>query len=408
MSTRISSKLKSEFGQWGGGISLFFAFTHFSHDLTTGLLIALLPFIRQDLEMNYLQAGLLVSAYSVTSGLSQIFGGWVSDRISRRWISITIGLLGVGLSGLAAGLMPSYITLLVTMLIMGIFAGAYHPSAVPAISSLFRDNRGKAIGLHMIGGSVGFGLGPFIAIAIAATLNWHMSFLILCLPALVAGLMVILWLRKIEPAISVKPATVTSDARQPGTGNEEPGLGQVLKSLSLIIALVVVVTFTSGSLLPFVPLYLMDHFGLSSTMAAVWTSIVRASFVLGSLFGGWLSDRWGNKRTVLLTLIAIGPVLLVFTSANYFAVVAIMMVAIGILWTMRETDVQTYLMGRTPLKMHGIVFGIYFGIGQQGQSLLQPVYGGFMDMFGISNIFLIVGLISLATSIATIFLAWKL
>jgi FSR family fosmidomycin resistance protein-like MFS transporter len=279
---------------------------------------------------------------------------------------------------------------------------------VPAISSLFRDNRGKAIGLHMIGGSVGFGLGPFIAIAIAATLNWHMSFLILCLPALVAGLMVILWLRKIEPAISVKPATVTSDARQPGTGNEEPGLGQVLKSLSLIIALVVVVTFTSGSLLPFVPLYLMDHFGLSSTMAAVWTSIVRASFVLGSLFGGWLSDRWGNKRTVLLTLIAIGPVLLVFTSANYFAVVAIMMVAIGILWTMRETAVQTYLMGRTPLKMHGIVFGIYFGIGQQGQSLLQPVYGGFMDMFGISNIFLIVGLISLATSIATIFLAWKL
>jgi FSR family fosmidomycin resistance protein-like MFS transporter len=182
----------------------------------------------------------------------------------------------------------------------------------------------------------------------------------------------------------------------------------VLKSLSLIIALVVVVTFTSGSLLPFVPLYLMDHFGLSSTMAAVWTSIVRASFVLGSLFGGWLSDRWGNKRTVLLTLIAIGPVLLVFTSANYFAVVAIMMVAIGILWTMRETAVQTYLMGRTPLKMHGIVFGIYFGIGQQGQSLLQPVYGGFMDMFGISNIFLIVGLISLATSIATIFLAWKL
>ena len=67
-------KLKDAANQWGGGISLFFCYTHFSHDLTTGLLIALLPFIREDMALNYFQAGLLVSAYSVTSGLSQIFG----------------------------------------------------------------------------------------------------------------------------------------------------------------------------------------------------------------------------------------------------------------------------------------------------------------------------------------------
>ena len=94
--------------------------------MTTGLLIALLPFIRQDLDLNYFQAGLLVSAYGVTSGFSQVFGGWVSDRIQRRWVTIMIGLLGVGLSGFAAGLMPSYCTLLIAMLVMGIFAGAYH------------------------------------------------------------------------------------------------------------------------------------------------------------------------------------------------------------------------------------------------------------------------------------------
>jgi FSR family fosmidomycin resistance protein-like MFS transporter len=128
---------------------------------------------------------------------------------------------------------------------------------------------------------------------------------------------------------------------------------------------------------------------------------------VGSLLGGWLSDRWGNKRTVLVSLIAIGPVMLLFTTVNYFAVLAMVMMAIGILWTMRETAVQTYLMGKTPLNLHGIVFGIYFGIGMQGQSLLQPVYGGFMDMFGIANIFFSVALISVATSIVTIFIARK-
>ena len=409
MSGNQSGALKKALDQWGGGTSLFFSYTHLSHDMTTGLLIALLPFIRQDMDLNYFQAGLLVSAYSVTSGFSQIFGGWVGDRIRRRWISITFGLLGVGLSGFAAGLMPSYNTLLIAMVFMGIFAGFYHPSAVPALSSLFEDRRGKAIGLHMIGGSIGFGIGPFIGTAIAATLNWHMAFTILCLPALIAGLWVALWLRKIEPAA---PGSVRGE-NAPGGGKTVtvpggPTLRQVLKSVAPVVILVVIVTFTSGSLLPFLPLYLVDHHGLTTTMASVWTSNVRSAGIVGSLLGGWLSDRWGNKRTVLVSLIAIGPVMLLFTTLNYFAALAVVMMAIGILWTMRETAVQAYLMSKTPLNLHGIVFGLYFGIGMQGQSLLQPVYGGLMDMAGIADIFFYVALISVATSIVTIFMAKKL
>ena len=87
---------KRTIDQWGGGTSLFFCYTHLSHDLTTGLLVALLPFVRQDMDLNYFQAGLLVSALAITSGLAQIFGGWVGDRIKRRWIVLTIGLAGVG------------------------------------------------------------------------------------------------------------------------------------------------------------------------------------------------------------------------------------------------------------------------------------------------------------------------
>ncbi len=408
MKLKLFDTLKKQLNQWGGGVSLFFCFTHFSQDLTTGLLIALLPFIRQDMEMNYFQAGLLVSAYSVTSGFSQILGGWVGDRIRHRWISITLGLTGVGISGFAVGLMPSYNTLLIALVAMGIFAGAYHPAAVPAISSLFEDRRGKAIGLHMIGGAIGFGIGPFIGTAIAATLSWHMAFLILSVPAMVAGPCVAIWLRKIEPGIPRETKITTGSAERPGGGAASPTLWQVLKSVSTVIILVLVVTFTSGSLLPFVPLYLMDHYSLTSTMAAIWTSILRASGILGSLLGGWLSDRWGNKRTVLLALIAIGPAMLLFTTVNYFAALAVVIVVIGIVWAMRETAVQTYLMERTPLRMHGIVFGIYFGIGMQGQSLLQPVYGVFMDMAGISTVFLIVGLISVATSIVTVFMARKI
>jgi len=397
--------LKKQFNHWGGGISRFFCFTHFSHDLMTSLLITMLPFIRQDMMLNYFQAGLLVSAYSITSGLSQILGGWVGDRIRHRWISITIGLIGVGVSGLATGMMYTFESLLTTMVFMGIFAGAYHPAAVPAISSLFEDRRGKPIGLHMIGCAVCFGLGAFIGTAIAATINWHMAFILLSIPALAAGVSVAVWLRKIEPDI---PRHAVAEVKGKKADPDTPSLWQVLRKVSVVFILVIVVTFTSGSLLPFIPLYLVDHYNLSATMAAIWTSVLRASGIIGGLFGGWLSDRWGNRNTVLLALVAIGPAIMLFTTVGYFPALAVMMIVIGILWMMRETVVQTYLMTRTPPRMHGMVVGIYFGIGQQGQSLLQPVYGVFMDMAGISTVFLVVGLISLATSIITIFLARKI
>ncbi len=70
--------------QWGGKSALFFTYTHLSHDLTTGLLVALLPFIRQDLGLNYLQAGFLVSAFSLTAGLSQLLGGRLSHPLGSR------------------------------------------------------------------------------------------------------------------------------------------------------------------------------------------------------------------------------------------------------------------------------------------------------------------------------------
>jgi len=54
----ISPNSKSEktgiINQWGGRFAFFFTYMHLSHDLITGLLPALLPFIREDLGLNYL------------------------------------------------------------------------------------------------------------------------------------------------------------------------------------------------------------------------------------------------------------------------------------------------------------------------------------------------------------------
>ncbi len=88
--------------------------------MTVGLLPALLPFVRQDLELSYLQMGLLLSAYSITAGLSQLLGGWLSDRMSRRK-AIALSLGGVGVS-VSINFAPSFYPMLIIFVLMGIFA----------------------------------------------------------------------------------------------------------------------------------------------------------------------------------------------------------------------------------------------------------------------------------------------
>jgi len=166
-----SGKAAKLLHEWGGTTSAFFAFTHLSHDMCAGLLVALLPLIREDLELSYLQSGLLLSAYAITSGLSQFLGGWLGDRFNRRLI-LTIGMGGVGLAAVFVGLTAAYYPLLVVLIIMGVFAGGYHPSATPLLSGYFEEaRRGKAIALHLVGGSFGFAVGPVLGGLVSMSLS---------------------------------------------------------------------------------------------------------------------------------------------------------------------------------------------------------------------------------------------
>ena len=174
MPKRIS--LRQGFREWGGGTAAFFGYTHGSHDMVTGLLAALLPVIRDSMGLNYLQTGLLLSAYTITSGISQFFGGWLADRFTRQKI-ISVGLGGVGLSAIALGFSSTYSIMMVTLVAMGIFSGGYHPSATPMFTSYFEKSRhGRVIAIHMLGGSIGFSSSPVLGGIIAGAFGWRYAF----------------------------------------------------------------------------------------------------------------------------------------------------------------------------------------------------------------------------------------
>ena len=398
--------LRSVFNQWGGKTATFFSYIHFNHDLCLGLLAALLPLIKEGLGLNYLQSGLLLSALTITSGLSQFPGGWLGDRFSRHKV-IAIGLAGVGLTTLAVGLSPAYYPMLFILIIMGIFSGAYHPSAVSVLSSqVDYDRRGKAIAFHMVGGSIGFAIGPIIGGIIAEMMGWRFAFIILSIPAMVAIPFVLKKFRqstitKDRSPQNIKDDTTTKSKRQ------RISIVQALRPIAIIFALVIIMHLVVGCAMAFIPIYLVDKHSVIPAYAAMLIGVTRGGGIAGSLLGGWLSDRWDRKRTIFLALAAIGPILYLLTKLPFNAGLITTLVLFGMIMYMRTAAIQALLMDTVPPYLRATVYGIFFGLCTEGVSLIQPVAGYFMDIFGIVEVFNGIALTSLGLSAVALFLAMK-
>ena len=372
--------------------------------------MALLPLIRDSLGLSYLQSGLLLSAYTITTGLSQFPGGWLGDRINRR-IVIAIGLAGVSLSAVAVGLSSSYYLILSVLVVMGIFAGAYHPSALSLLSVSLNDaRRGRAISLHQAGGSASFALGPILGGIIADTLGWDFAFILLSIPAMVSVPLILKKrFKRQEPpnSDSSENNSSISDDIALNPARRSIGIGQALRPVVVIIALVILMQFVGGVAMSFIPIYLVDKHYIVPAYAAMFMGVVRGGGVAGSLLGGWLSDIWGRRNTIFLTLVATGPILYLLTKLPFHWGLIVIFVLFGIIMHMRQAAAQAYLGVSVPAELRGTIFGIYFGLSMEGTSVMQPLAGHFMDIFGIAEIYNVTAWICIALSIVSLFLAIK-
>ena len=396
--------LRKRFSEWGGGTAAFFGYTHGSHDLITGLLVGLLPVIRDSMGLNYLQTGLLISSYTITSGISQFFGGWLADKFTRRKI-IAVGMGGVGLSAIAIGFSPTYSIMIGTLVVMGVFSGGYHPSATPMFTSYFeKSHHGRVIAVHMLGGSIGFSASPVLGGLIAGLFGWRSAFLILSVPVLIATFLIIFKFKERKRLdLYNEPDVVIVKTRQT---NKISQIGHALRPIAPLVILAILFQFVAGAAMAFVAIYLVDKHGISSVHASMWLGIIRGGGIVGSLLGGWLSDRWGREDALILVLAVTGPALFLATRLPFGVGLIAVLLLLGLLMNMRQSTMQPLMVAYTPPALMATVFGFYFGLSMEGSSLIQPVAGYFMDIVGINGVFNFIAIVALCLSLIALVL-WK-
>lgn len=135
---------------------------HFCSDINQSALGAMLPFFIASYHYDYATAASLVTATNLASSLIQPLIGRLSDKKELPYV-IPLGLLLAGGGMSLTGFVANYYPILVCVMISGIGAALFHPSAARIVNYTSNaQNRAKSISIFSFGGNAGFAVGPIL------------------------------------------------------------------------------------------------------------------------------------------------------------------------------------------------------------------------------------------------------
>ncbi len=390
---------KSSFRLFLLGLLPLFVLAHFGHHLLGALLVPLLPYIRNEFSLDYAQAGWVVSAFMVSYGISQLPAGWLADRIGPRLV-IAIGISGVGLSGLLVGFSPTYIILVIFLILLGVAGGGYHPASIPVIAtSVDPEKRGRALGLHQIGGAASHFLGPLIAVGIASALGWRGSFISTAIPITLFGIVFYVFLRRRLYTSEAKEETPRDNAAAPPTS---PRFSRLVTFLTLSIAGQILIV----AIISFIPLFLIDRFGVSQQTAAALLALTYSGGFWAGPLGGYLSDRVGAVPVMVVVTLIAGPVIYLLNHVPYGFGIGALLVLVGMTLDSRMTVSEAYIMRQTSRRNRSTVLGVYYFGSRGGPGVITPLLGYLIDRLGFYTSFGIVGATLVAITLVCSILLW--
>jgi FSR family fosmidomycin resistance protein-like MFS transporter len=269
-------------------------------DLYMPVLPAILPLLIAQNGYTYLAAGLLVTAYNITSSFTQPVIGWLSD-VRGFTISISTSLLVSAVFVALMGIAKDYYLIMAFAVLAALGHACFHPTALSLTSRLCtRENRGQITSYFVVGGNLGYAIGPLLAGALVWWLGLPgLLFLIFPAIAMFFALKILLpgGIAAAKKAHAI-PVVVPSDAP-----SKWPFV--ILMAASVLRAWAIFAALT------FLPAYLVLQ-GYDLVTASLIMTLMLLCGVAGQIAGGRISDRFGRKEFMVFALAGAVPFFCLF------------------------------------------------------------------------------------------------
>jgi len=362
------------------------AFAHLAIDAYSSFFSPLLPLLVAKLGLSLTMVGGLVALASITSSFGQPLFGLVSDRLHRPWF-VAFGPIVAAVFMSAIGLAHNYATLATLLLLAGVGVAAFHPQAA-ALASEGATKRGLAMSIFVTGGTLGFSLGPLLAVSVAGRFGLERTWIAIIPGVLTSAILI--------PAfLNTKTHTRARPPRAPLSA-----LRPVARPLALLYAIVVSRSAVSYGFMIFLSLYLTAN-GYSLTRAGAMVTLYLALGAFGGFLGGWLADRWGGRRVVQLSFLGAIPLYLGFLFLSTGPGLVSLLAGSFILQSSLPVNVVLgqELSPRHSSTISSLLMGAAWGLG----ALIVGPVGAIADRYGLHNAllglsgFLVVGLVCALT-----------
>ncbi len=321
-------------------------------DVSSEMIYPILPLFLMGIGATGAVIGLIEGAAETTASLLKVVSGRLSDKVGKRKPFL---VSGYGLSTLAKPLLffaTSYWHVFAVRVTERTGKGLRSaPRDALIADSTAREHIGKAYGLHKAMDSTGAVIGPLLVLPVllaAATVTtdtYRLIFLIATIPAALAVVVLILFVR--EPPMRAPRATgrMLKDAHR---------LGRRFWALTLVVLI-----FFAGEISYSFFVLQSQAQGMSTITTILLYALFNVVFVIVSLPSGMLSDRIGRRPVLILSFALFALTSLVMALATGLLLLALGFVLYGVYKGTSEGAFKSFVIDLVPKDLRGTALGVY-------------------------------------------------
>jgi MFS family permease len=313
----------------------------------------------------------------------------LAERLGERRL-LAFGTACAGISYIWLGFAPGFIAILIVLFIAGAGTSFQHPLSSSIISGVYpEEGRRIALGTYNFAGDVGkVAVAGSTGMMLTAGIGWQMPVIGIGVISCVSAALILMLLK------NTGSGSVHQSHPDQATGESGKGWGILNRKGFVALCLIAVIdSSTRSGFLTFVAFMMLVR-GIEQGWAVISVPLVAVGGMAGKFACGYLAERFGVIRTVVITEIATGVGILLTIVlppfAAYFLLPIIGVALNGTSSVLYGTVGDLFSPDRVSR-----AFGLFYTLGSACGVLSPLGYGALADQIGIRTTVAVVGIVVL-------------
>ena len=389
------------------GLSLGHGIKHFGQ----GALTVIGPLLKASMGLSEVSYALIFSSMNVSSGLSNIPAGILSDMYRKKiaWF-LAISMFTISIGYLLIGITKIYILILLGVILIGFGTSFWHAPAFGTLAARYPERKGFALSMHLTGAQIGNTVGPPIigglisGVTLGSVIKfsgfgWENVAIMIVIPMVITGVLVL---------------TMFKSAGSESTSNwsfeEYWDRTKTLLADKIILGLIVLGAMRASihtSFQLWLAVYLKEELDYSAWVIGWHIALITAAGIISTPIMGILSDRFGRKPVIQISMTLMAIYLFLFLIFDEGLGLVILIGLLGMFFFSVMPIVTAATMDRVPKGSEGSGTALNF-IGMSLIGFMAPVISGIIyKTYNFEGIAIFSGIIAISGILLCTFLPMK-